>query len=273
MRSAVSFGIKCIGFLLLWGLLATAAIPLGDTAQFLTGSRAWTQLCRDAVPLLAAGLVTLLLTRISLPAEGIRTQIGVRPGDGIWMGAGVGTCWAAGTLALFWITGTLHFVRQTFRLDEMSVWIAALLCGVLTQGLLAHGLLYTGLERQFSPNAALLGTASLFLILHFPIWRYGPLAFCNLLAMGILLSLLRRYSGGILAPMAAHFTWDFAAGFLFSGTPSENYPSLIQISLKGSWWITGSSAGMMGSVLTLVATLTMTFLLVLAVSRKRRKNR
>lgn len=271
MRSAVSFGIKCIGFLLLWGLLATAAIPLGDTAQFLTGSRAWTQFCRDAVPLLAAGLVTFVLARISFPAEGLRTQLGIRPGDGIWIGAGAGIFWAAGTLLLFWITGSLHFVRQTFWLEDLGVWIAALLCGILTQGFLAHGLLYTGLERRFSQNTALLGTAAMFLLVHFPVWRYGPMTFANLLAMGIFLSLLRRYSGGVLAPMAAHFIWDFVAVFLFSGTSSEKYPSLIQISLKGPEWITGGSIGMTGSVLTLAATLTATVLLVLIVSRKRRK--
>lgn len=271
MRTAVSFGIKCIGFLLLWGLLAMTAIPLSDTAAFLTGSGAYAQLCRNGAAIGAAGIVAFLISKTFLPGQGLRSQMGARPSDGLWMGAGFGVFWAAGTLLAFRLSGGLHFIRQEMEIEDLGVWIAALACGVLTQGILAHGLFYAAMEGQFSGNAALVGSAVLFAALHFPQWKYGPAAFLSLLAMGFALSLLRRYSGGILAPAAAHFAWDFAAGILFGGFPFDPYPSVIRISLNGPAWLSGGQAGMMGSLLAIAVTLGATALLVLYVSRKKRK--
>ena len=271
MRTAVSYGIKCIGFLLLWGLLAVAAIPLSETAAFLTGSGAYAQLCRNGTALAAAGVVAFLISKTFLPEQSLRRQMGARPGDGLWMGAGFGVFWAAGTLLAFRLSGGLHFIRQEMAVQDLGVWIAALACGVLTQGILAHGLFYPAMEGQFSRNAALVGSAVLFAALHFPQWKYGPAAFLGLLAMGLVLSLLRRYSGGILAPAAAHFVWDFAAGILFGGFPFDPYPSVIQISLNGPAWLSGGQAGMMGSLLTMAVTLGAAALLALYVSRKKRK--
>ena len=140
MRTAVSFGIKCIGFLLLWGLLAVAAIPLSETAAFLTGSGAYAQLCRNGTALAAAGVVAFLISKTFLPEQSLRRQMGARPGDGLWMGAGFGVFWAAGTLLAFRLSGGLHFIRQEMEIEDLGVWIAALACGVLTQGILAAGL-------------------------------------------------------------------------------------------------------------------------------------
>lgn len=272
MKSAVSFGAKCVGFLLLWAIFVLAAIPLGDTAAFLTGSRAWTRLCREAVPMLATGAVTLLIARFT--AAGRETPgVSARPrSDSLLMGAGMGLLSACAVLGALKAAGALRFVRHQFQAEDLGIWIAALCCGAVTQALLCDGLLFTVLEQRFSARAAAPAAAGAYLLLHFPLWQYGPAAILNLIAMGAVLSMLRLRSRSALAPAAACFAWDFLTGFLLSCTPAGDYPFLTEISLDGPGLLSGGRAGVWGSLVTL-AVLTACALLLAFWGRRDRAGR
>ena len=128
------------------------------------------------------------------------------------------------------------------------------------------------LEQRFSARAAAPAAAGAYLLLHFPLWQYGPAAILNLIAMGAVLSMLRLRSRSALAPAAACFAWDFLMGFLLSCTPAGDYPFLTEISLDGPGLLSGGRAGVWGSLVTL-AVLTACALLLAFWGRRDRAGR
>ena len=99
-------------------------------------------------------------------------------------------------------------------------------------------------------------TSALFGGLHVIAGAHGPLAVMNLFLGGLLFGLLALRSGGLWAPAAAHFAWNWAeAGGL--GLAENPSGSLVNLKLVGDPLWNGGADTMNGSLATTVVLLVM----------------
>ena len=108
------------------------------------------------------------------------------------------------------------------------------------------------LARAWGPWAGL-GVASLFFaLLHlFAGVVHSPLAVVNVLLAGVLFGLLALRTGGLVAPIAAHFAWDWAEGIglgLFPNPGVDVWGSLWNLDLIGAPLWGGTAEGLNGSL-------------------------
>ena len=103
-----------------------------------------------------------------------------------------------------------------------------------------RGWLQPVLCARWGPWLGLLVTSGLFAGLHGIANAHGPLAFVNLFLGGLLFGLLALRTGGLVAPIAAHFAWNWSESGLFGLDPSPT-GSLLHLALGGpSLWSGGA---------------------------------
>ena len=179
-----------------------------------------------------------------------------RRGDapGRWVGIGValgcGGLFAA--LALAWLNGGV--ARGTLG----GAGIAALLLGagltllqVAAEEVFFRGWLQPALVGRIGVWPGILGAATVFALFHLSAGALGALSLVNVLLGGLWFGLLAQRSGGILAPLAAHFAWNVIEDLGLGLTPNPgNGPlgSIIDLDLVGSVWWGGRVDGLNASI-------------------------
>lgn len=246
---------KPVGFLIGWVILGWVPLILWRTPSLLSHTPALLQLYREGIPLLAAALLTILLTYWEHGAFCVRFWIGENPGEGFLLGSGIGILLTGGVLGILEAGGWIHFRSQLQQLDSMAIWLTALFLRIVGISLLLHGYLFFQIERIFSPGIAAVVSTTFYFLLCTDFWQGDFIYTCCGIAFGALLAMLRLLTGGIIAPVVVHFFWSFAAGFVLNGIPLDDYPCLTVISLRGPEWLSGGHLGMSGSILTLICTL------------------
>ena len=120
-----------------------------------------------------------------------------------------------------------------------------------------RGWLQPVLGARWGSWAGLLVTSAAFAALHIIAGAHGVLAVVNLFLGGLLFGLLALRTGGLLAPAAAHFAWNWSESGLLGLSPDPS-GSLLNLKLGGAPLWSGGLDTMNGS---LAATVVLTALI------------
>ena len=174
---------------------------------------------------------------------------------GLVIGAGgLATC-----VAYAWLNGSLRRVPIEASVENhLLLSTAIVLLGVAAEELLFRGWLLGALEDMLGSSWAVLLSAIAFSGFHW--WAGGATAdvvsLANLMLGGLWFGLLAVRSGGILAPMAAHFAWNASESIGFGLDPNpgvDDLGALANYDLVGLPIWGGSPEGLNASIaMTLV---------------------
>jgi membrane protease YdiL (CAAX protease family) len=112
-----------------------------------------------------------------------------------------------------------------------------------------RGWLQPILCARWSAWVGLLLTAAAFATLHIIAGAHGVLAVVNLFLGGLLFGLLALRTGGLLAPAAAHFAWNWSESGVLGLSPDPS-GSLLTLRLSGAQLWSGGADTMNGSLAT-----------------------
>jgi membrane protease YdiL (CAAX protease family) len=173
-------------------------------------------------------------------------------------GFGVGGLWLSATLALAWLGRALSFRPSRFPvLSQLALLALVTSLNAAMQEILFRGYPYFAFESRLGPQAALIGTTALFIVLHLGAAINSPLALVNLALAGFLFGLLRRRSGNLWFPIGVHSAWNVllgpALGLAVSGK-ALGPQGWHLLSLSGSALITGGKFGLEGGLATTAST-------------------
>jgi hypothetical protein len=112
-----------------------------------------------------------------------------------------------------------------------------------------RGWLQPVLCASWGPWAGLLLTSAAFAALHIIAGAHGALAVINLFLGGMLFGLLALRTGGLLAPAAAHFAWNWSESGVLGLSPDPS-GSLLTLRLSGAQLWSGGADTMNGSLAT-----------------------
>lgn len=146
---------------------------------------------------IAAGRGAPVALAVTGTAAGRWSAIGVATGGG-------GIAWCASAL---WLGDRLSATTEP---AGMIAWwgVAVTLMQVGGEELLFRGAIQPAIGRVVPPLAAVPTTAALFALLHLPGAWNTPVSILNVFLAGCWLGLLAERSGGVIAPIAAHWGWN-----------------------------------------------------------------
>lgn len=206
------------------------------------------------------GVMTLILFGLLIAAAvgwGVLTKTNVLPiGDTPAKAAGLGAAIGLGGLAMTagyaWLAGSLQ------PAGHPSPQILLLLAGtVLTlfqcaaEEVYFRGWIQPMLAKAWGAWPAVLFTSLLFAGLHIFAGMRAPMSMLNVFLAGVLFGLLALRTGGLVAPVLAHFAWDWAESILTGLYPNPGagvWNTIFNFDLAGSPLWGGSSEGLNGSL-------------------------
>lgn len=154
----------------------------------------------------------LPLLAIALPAGMVGGVAVLRVGhhSGKWLAAGLATG-AAGlclSLGASWLNGGVQvgIARAAGSFVLVSVLLTLLQTGM--EEVLCRGWMQPALIARVGPVAGIGLTAALFTLFHLAGGAREPMSLLTILLAGMLFGLLALRSGGLVAPIAAHFAWN-----------------------------------------------------------------
>ncbi|MDR2157154.1 MAG: CPBP family intramembrane metalloprotease [Clostridiales Family XIII bacterium] len=199
----------------------------------------------------------------------LRTRIATKAPRDALAGTVVGCLWIGGTLGLLVITGSIEF-GESQSIGEPVYWVLSVLINVIVREYLIHGYVFTLLRNRYDDLIAVAVTSVIFAALKAGAVESGTVSILFAFATGVLLSLLRIYTNGLLAPIIAHFIWN-AVGCLVIGGVSlgDHYPSVWKETLSGIDIISGGELKFEGSGLALVTTVVLIDLVVILINDAR----
>ncbi|HEX7758114.1 MAG TPA: CPBP family intramembrane glutamic endopeptidase [Caulobacteraceae bacterium] len=118
----------------------------------------------------------------------------------------------------------------------------------------------------------LLATSLIFCGLHVVGGARAPLAAINIFLAGLFFGLLALRSGGLVAPITAHFAWNWAETGLFATDPNPGagpFGALVDLDLTGPSLWSGGADTMNGSLATTLVLGALILGLMLAVRQRR----
>ena len=169
---------------------------------------------------------------------------------GLVFGAGgLATC-----VAYAWLNASLRAVPiDPLAQNHLILGTAIVLLGVAAEELLFRGWLLGALQDMLGSSWAVLLSAIAFSGFHW--WAGGAAAdvvsLANLMLGGMWFGLLAVRSGGILAPMAAHFAWNASESVVFGLDPNpgiDELGALTNYDLVGLPMWGGSAEGLNASI-------------------------
>lgn len=107
------------------------------------------------------------------------------------------------------VQNSVEILRQAGVSGRFWLYLTAGVGAPIAEEILFRGVLFRAIRDRGFPMLALIGTAVVFGGIHFNLGALVPLS-----AFGLLLALLTDRTGGLVAPIAAHMTFN-AAPFLF----------------------------------------------------------
>lgn len=126
-----------------------------------------------------------------------------------------------------------------------------ILLGVLGEELLLRGLLQPVLVRAWGEGAGVLVASLAFVVIHMVGGWGHPVSLANIFLAGIWFGLLAMRTGGLAAPILAHFGYNWAEEMLFGASPNPGvgpFGSIVDVDLVGQAIWGGSSEGLNASV-------------------------
>ena len=205
------------------------------------------------VPLIVLSVVLGLLGRHRV------LRAGENPLRWLILGLVIGAGGLATCVAYAWLNASLRRVPIDASVENHLLLSAAVvLLGVAAEELLFRGWLLGALQDMLGSSWAVLLSAIAFSGFHW--WAGGATAdvvsLANLMLGGLWFGLLAVRSGGILAPMAAHFAWNASESIGFGLDPNpgvDDLGALANYDLVGLPIWGGSAEGLNASIaMTLV---------------------
>jgi uncharacterized protein len=130
------------------------------------------------------------------------------------------------------------------------------LAQVVAEEALFRGWLQPLLARSWGAVPAAVASAALFALVHIAGGAWGPLTLLNLFAGGLFFAALAARSGGIAAPVAAHWAWNAGEQLLLGLDPNPgvgSFGAAWDLELAGATLWGGSAQGLNASLAMLVA--------------------
>lgn len=255
-RGVPGWAAAAIGLGLPWltaRVLADAAIPAllmihNDSPPVEAGLRTAGLLLAVLGPLcLAAALSIWIVER-----RGPRAKAAPPALSAPW-GALVGGGGFALALALTALASTTTVTRQTLPL--LTLALPALLVAFQTgaEELFFRGWLQPILSARWGEVVGLITGALIFAVAH-AAGGLSPLSLLNDSLAGLLFGLLATRTGGLAAPFAAHFAWNFCEAHLFGALPSPSpLGSAFLFHFSGAPLWTGGAEGFNGALSATIA--------------------
>jgi membrane protease YdiL (CAAX protease family) len=133
--------------------------------------------------------------------------------------------------------------------------LGTLLLFVQTAGeeVYVRGWLQPVLGRAFGGFVAVALAAAIFVVLHLIVGARSPLTLFNLFLAGAWFGLLALRTGGLAAPIAAHFGWNWAESVLLGLDPNPGvgmFGAVFNLDMRGPAAWGGSPEGLNASVAT-----------------------
>jgi uncharacterized protein len=233
-------------------LVACAAVVLGATAiapVLGAALEGWSAAGQEAV------FALILYGVLALVAVGGRALAGGSPGAGAptWLltGAGVGVGGLLLALVDARLAGAVVRGAGEGGATALLFGTVVVLGQSAAEELFFRGWLQPVLARSWAPAVAIGVTALAFAGLHVAGGARAPLTLVNLALGGVLFGLLAWRSGGLLAPVAAHFGWNWAEGILFGLDPNPgtgSFGAVCDLDLAGAALWGGSAEGLNASL-------------------------
>ena len=151
------------------------------------------------------------------------------------------------------LAGSLHWTVIYSNPPALLIAIGTLLtlfqCGA--EEIYFRGWIQPLLARGWGPWVGLVVTSLLFAGLHIFAGIKAPLSMLNVFLAGMFFGLLALRTGGLVAPILAHFAWDWAEGILLGLYPNPGvdvWSSMWNMDLIGSPLWGGSPEGLNASL-------------------------
>ena len=205
---------------------------------------------------LVAGLLLAYQARARAPANASALmQLAVGLGLGF-----AGFTLAVGLSALVGAVGPGTGPSFTFNQKLIG---AALGCGLVGFQALGEEVFFRGwlqpiLAARWGPTVGLVAASITFAVAHGLFRPIGPVALVNDTLAGLAFGLLALRSGGVIAPFAAHFAWNWAEQSIAGLTPNpgvDELGSLFNIDLVGGPLLSGGADELNGALAASVALL------------------
>lgn len=201
----------------------------------------------------------------------IKTVLSVKAGRDILLGLLVGTLWIGGTLILLLITDSLQ-LGEWQAVPGIAWWILSVVANVGAQEYFVHGYAFSLLQTRYGNITATAVTALIYAVLNVDSLKGGTIAILIIFAASILLSLVRIYTGGLLAPFLIHLIWNGVGGFVLGCVNlGGEYPVVWQALGSGIDFISGGSLRFEGSGLALIVSIVLIDLLAIMMNDKRKR--
>lgn len=237
--------LRFLGFFSLWTVCVSLLGPILPTFE----NPAITRLIDEFMPFSVLLVITFVFSRL-IDKNKYSTVLYTRLLKSVFIGIGTGLLWFFITFLVQYIGGWAVIEFDNF-VPLFFVYILALLINTVMQEYLVRGYLFVMLEKRHGKVVAIIFTTALFTLLHGGAFEAGPIAVANVITMSLFVTFLMIYTKGILAPILAHFLWNFLGGMIFDSV-SLPYPSIFSVIPVGNILFSGGEYKLENSLITLV---------------------
>lgn len=183
-------------------------------------------------------------------------RLGTAPALWLALGLLLGAAGLGVSAAYSWINGGLVTgPLPSAPLAMLALGAALTLLQVGTEEVFFRGWLQPALAARSTGQVAVFLTAIVFALFHLPAGLTSPVSAVTLLLGGVLFGLLALRSGGILAPLGAHFAWNMIEDQGLGLVPnpgSGTLGSYVDLELLGTALWGGHEEGLNASVGTVI---------------------
>ncbi len=250
-------------------LILTSAGPMTLMLTSLLVGLEPSDLAYEIVGRLGVGLSIVGLALIGALIAGERPPLEARSalvtGTAFPAGAGALTL----VLASAWIGGVAVSMPHDVAFDSGLFGLGTMLTllGVLGEELLIRGLLQPVLVRTWGALAGIVVAALAFMVIHMVGGWGHPVSLLNISLAGIWFGLLAYRTGGLLAPILAHFGYNWAEEMVFGASPNPGigaFGSIVDVDLVGPTIWGGSVEGLNASLAVSIVLIALIIPLALA---------
>ncbi|WP_309120940.1 CPBP family intramembrane glutamic endopeptidase [Paenibacillus sp.] len=223
----------------------------------------------------ASGVATAAILYYAMERERTWT-LGWRQRDWLpkgLLGLALGALLIVLAFLIAWIAGGIAVVDAVLTSDV----VVALLFDVVLfasvavgEEVFSRGYVYGVVRRSGGVVAAVVASSALFALFHMnnPAVLSNAFPMLNLVLAGVMLALLREWSGGLWAPIGAHLTWNFVQGdVLGMAVSGVETPSILRVESLNDF-VSGGAFGLEGSFAVTLVTAGASLWLALAIRKR-----
>lgn len=248
MKKLITTILKTVIFFVGWAILISFAPDIQ------TNNNALLRLWWEFVPLSLVVLFSFIFVLV-IEKDKIKIPLASRFFKNSLIGVVIGFLWLGSVVAVLLLTKTMNIHDQN-NIDYIWIWILAPLLNSVMQELLMRGYLYQLWKQKYNVVVATVLTTILFSAMHGGAFEAGIIPVLNVVTMSILVTLLLEYTGTIIAPIIAHFTWNTIGAIIFGGVSlASDYPNIFNSTFQGNPLLSGGIYKIEGSIIVLAVNL------------------